>query len=52
VLAFLWLWMAVVYHAGFFADINPMAWVFALIFVLQSVLFIGHLEEIVENSVS
>ena len=40
ILAVLWLWMGVVYHAGFFADINPMALVFAVIFVVQSVLFV------------
>jgi hypothetical protein len=39
VLAVLWLWMGVVYHAGFFAAINPAALGFALIFVVQSVLF-------------
>jgi hypothetical protein len=39
VLAVLWLWMGLVYHAGFFAAINPAALGFALIFVVQSVLF-------------
>jgi hypothetical protein len=39
VLAVLWLWMGIVYHAGFFADINPVALVFAVIFIVQSVLF-------------
>lgn len=38
-LAVLWLWMGVVYHAGFFAGINPAAYGFALIFVVQAVLF-------------
>ena len=38
-LAVLWLWMGVVYHARFFAAINPAAYGFALIFVAQSVLF-------------
>jgi hypothetical protein len=39
VLAILWLWMGVVYHAGFFAAVNPAAFGFALIFVVQSVVF-------------
>ena len=39
VLAVLWLWMGVVYHAGFFAGINSAAFGFALLFVAQSVLF-------------
>jgi hypothetical protein len=39
-LAALWLWMALVYHAGFFAGINRAALVFALIFVAQSGLFV------------
>ena len=38
-LAALWLWMGLVYHAGFFAGINRAALVFALIFVAQSGLF-------------
>jgi len=40
VLAVLWLWMGVVYHAGFFAAINPMALVFAVFFVVQAALFV------------
>jgi hypothetical protein len=39
VLAVLWLWMGLVYHAVFFADINPAALFFALFFVVQSVAF-------------
>ena len=39
VLGVLWLWMGLVYQAGFFAAINPAALGFALIFVVQSVLF-------------
>jgi len=38
-LAVLWLWMGIVYQAGFFAGINPAAFGFALIFVAQAVLF-------------
>jgi hypothetical protein len=37
-LAFLWLWMAVVYHALYFRSINPAASVFAAIFLLQAAL--------------
>ena len=35
-LAAMWLWMGVVYHWMFFADINPAARVFAGVFVLQA----------------
>jgi hypothetical protein len=40
VLAALWLWMAVVYHLLFFSRINPLAFVFAAVFVLQAVLLV------------
>lgn len=40
VLAILWLWMGVVYHAGFFVAINPAAVVFAALFIAQALLFI------------
>jgi hypothetical protein len=36
VLAFFWLWMAVAYHWFFFADINPAARAFAVVFALQA----------------
>ncbi len=39
-LAVLWLWNAVVYHALFFTRINPAAWLFAGLFLLQAVLFL------------
>ncbi len=39
-LAFLWLWMGIVYHFVFFRPINPVAVVFASLFVLQGSLFI------------
>jgi hypothetical protein len=39
-LAALWLWMGVVYHAGFFASVNPAAIGFAAAFVVQAVLFL------------
>lgn len=39
ILALLWLWMGVIYHMGFFRDINPVAVVFGVIFVLQAAFF-------------
>ena len=38
VLAFLWIWMGLVYHFGFFRPINPAAGFFAAGFVLQGAL--------------
>jgi hypothetical protein len=38
-LGFLWLWMGIVYHILFFADINPVANVFGIVFILQGILF-------------
>ncbi|MFV8756139.1 DUF6064 family protein [Nannocystaceae bacterium ST9] len=35
-LAALWLWMGVVYHGLYFTAINPMAWGFAALFVVQA----------------
>jgi hypothetical protein len=35
----LWLWNAVAYHALFFTRINPAAWVFAALFLVQALLF-------------
>jgi hypothetical protein len=39
-LAFLWLWMGLVYHLLFFSAINPAAFVFGALFILQSLLFL------------
>ena len=39
-LAFLWLWMGVVYHLLFFTAINKAAYLFAVIFLIQRVLFL------------
>ena len=36
VLAAMWLWTAIAYHALFFADINQAAYLFAALFVMQS----------------
>jgi hypothetical protein len=41
ILAALWLWMAVAYHAAFFVVINPLAIGFAVVFGIQSLLFIS-----------
>jgi hypothetical protein len=35
-----WLWAGVLYHALFFTAVNPAAWLFAALFVLQAVFFI------------
>lgn len=40
ILAFFWLWMGVVYHFIFFTTINKAAYIFAIFFTLQSVLFL------------
>lgn len=39
VLAFLWAWMGLVYHLAYFSRINPAAYVFGGLFLLQAVLF-------------
>lgn len=39
ILAFLWLWVGIVYHLVFFRPINPAAVVFAAIFVIQAGFF-------------
>jgi hypothetical protein len=38
-LAVHWIWSAVAYHAVFFTRINPAAWLFAALFVVQGALF-------------
>ena len=35
-----WIWSAVAYHAVFFTRINPAAWLFAALFLLQGALFV------------
>jgi hypothetical protein len=40
VLALLWLWTAAVYLLGFLAPVNPAAYVFAVLFLIQAALFI------------
>jgi hypothetical protein len=39
-LAALWLWNAAAYHAFLFTRINPAAWIFAVLFAIQAVLFL------------
>lgn len=39
-LAGLWAWMAVVYNWLFFTDINPAAWLFGGLFLVQAVVFL------------
>lgn len=41
VLALFWAWMGVVYHWAFFARINPAAFLFAALFLLQAALFVA-----------
>ena len=40
ILAFLWIWIGLVYHFAFFTSINPAAYVFALLNVLQGIVFL------------
>lgn len=40
ILVFYWLWMGIVYHIIFFSSINPVAYVFGVMFILQTILFI------------
>jgi hypothetical protein len=39
-LAFHWAWSGVAYHAAFFTRLNPAAWLFAIVFILQAWLFL------------
>jgi hypothetical protein len=40
-LAAMWAWTGIVYHGLFFSAINPAAWLFAALFVLQGGLLLG-----------
>ena len=42
ILGILWVWNGLAYHLAFFAPINPAAYGFAALFVLQGVLFFGY----------
>jgi hypothetical protein len=39
ILAFFWLWIGVVYHILFFSTINKAAYLFGILFIIQSILF-------------
>lgn len=39
ILCFLWLWMGLVYHILYFSTINPAAYLFGSLFILQSLVF-------------
>jgi uncharacterized protein DUF6064 len=41
-LAFQWAWSGLAYHAAFFSRINPAAWVFAGLFLLEAVLLVWY----------
>jgi len=41
-LAFHWAWSGLAYHAAFFSRINPAAWVFAGLFVLEAALWVWY----------
>jgi len=40
VLAFFWIWMGIVYHMIFFSKINPAAYIFGTLFILQGIVFV------------
>jgi hypothetical protein len=40
ILALFWIWMGVFYHTIYFSAINPAAWAFGALFVLEGLLFI------------
>lgn len=40
ILAFFWLWMGLVYHIIFFAQINPAAYIFGALFIFESILLL------------
>ncbi|WP_029036676.1 DUF6064 family protein [Salinimicrobium xinjiangense] len=42
-LGFLWLWIGMVYHFGFFTSINKAAYGFGILFILQGLFFVGEM---------
>lgn len=42
ILAAVWAWMAVMYHVRFFARINPLAYLFAAMFLFQAAAIVWH----------
>jgi Family of unknown function (DUF6064) len=41
-IAFQWAWSAIAYHANLFSRINPTAWLFALLFLIEASLFVWY----------
>ena len=41
-LAVHWAWSALAYHAAFFTAVNPMAWAFAALFLIQAAAFLWY----------
>ncbi len=41
ILAIFWVWMGIFYHILHFSVINPAAWVFGIVFILQGLLFLA-----------
>ena len=50
ILAFFWFWMGIVYHLLFFSSINPLAYVFGALFILEGILllYVGVIKKQVE----
>jgi len=42
ILALFWVWMGVAYHIVYFSRINPAAFIFGFLYVLQGVIFLGN----------
>jgi len=42
ILATLWFWMGAVYHIRYFSAINKAAWLFGVLFILQSIFFLHY----------
>ena len=40
ILSLFWIWMGVVYHLLYFSNINPAAYVFGPVFILQGIIFL------------
>ena len=40
ILAILWAWVGIVYHLIFFREINPAAYLFGILYIIQSILFV------------
>lgn len=49
-LAFLWLWIGIIYHYMFFTGINKAAYAFATLFIIQALLFLYY--GIIKNSLT